>query len=949
MVIKAMTPTLGALPDFIDDFNGIFGFMGNITDVMSTIFGVDTGNSSIDDVLNNIELLQQMQAQMNQMQNSIKEMENQQLISENIENQILALTTDLSASITTEFTKIEGILTTYLPAISNMLGNVYEQTSEINQKVDKLLAMMTFALKELDYIKDNVVLNSSIVEITPHVQKLVYVNKKFLSLTRAFLQNENLSIDSMQEIQEWAKSILSTEMNSFEFSVDTLHSIIVGDNLYKRSALKTFSDVLLDDANQYGDFGTPLAKFYTFFSSLATLQINGYLCLTFARKVLGLSQIDYQVTMQERIEQQNQMFVNIIQDKNYTNAIEIKGIYPLLNPWGDCKPSDLQAKDGYGLIGLEFFMDNGLYKAKAYQGKIDKNFSVHADTVEEIIIDDLTKLFPNNSNEINDLIAYPFSGELAGPPNTIITRIGLGTKYDKDREVKAFAYFDADFSPYDYKSGAISKEGTQTVSLEGNDYSNTDYNQWPMGLIGDLYMTPLKTLSLNVDVQSNIPMINTLNISGESYFSTILSREYNSNFVLFPYTNNSGLINENLIQNGDLEENDSYWKGSNQSYFVEGEGIHGSNALKVVAIGAFDQKVALEPNTTYRLSAFVKVADPNYSTGKIGIRDPRNEYYIEERFLNTEYNQIKLEFTTGHDTSNLSIFIQGGGDQKSIAWGDNFELYKIQQQENAIANFDFEFHDCYPWEPYGGGEIVEKEGMFDSKSLKITNSGGAKQEVRLKANTHYILTAYVKVNNTKAQIGCGSNQVTCDSTSYTSVKVKFKTGEDPSTTENTIYCLNLNDSGTVLADDFVLYEVPNLIVNGDFEQMDLSSWNLSPSDIGKIYLENGSGISNSNAIVLNQKGIASQKLPLKPYTKYRLTANIRVSGECTAWIGYGNGGDDDYCNSCNSKEFKQVSLDFTTGANPLQSDYAIYFSNPYNDYAVAFGDNFELYELEQIQ
>ncbi|MED1900039.1 insecticidal delta-endotoxin Cry8Ea1 family protein [Bacillus thuringiensis] len=436
-----------------------------------------------------------------------------------------------------------------------------------------------------------------------------------------------------------------------------------------------------------------------------------------------------------------------------------------------------------------------------------------------------------------------------------------------------------------------------------------------------------------------------LNMSGESYFSTILSREYNTNFILFPYTNNSGLIDENLIQNGNLEEQDKYWEGTEPSFFAEGEGTFGSNALKVQAQGAFDQIVKLEPNTTYRLTAFTKVKDSNYSKGRIGIRDMYN-YRVEKSFLHTRYKQTKVEFTTGADTSKLSVFIQGGGDQESIAWADNIELYKVHQQDNMISDFDFDTYKysnmC--WKLSGGGDFVEKEGLFNSKALKITNSGGAEQEVKLKANTNYILTAYVKVDvpTTTAQIGCGSNQVPCNSTSYTPVKLKFKTGEDPSTTESSVYCSNSNDSGTVWADNFVLYEAPNLIINGDFEQFDQSSWNFSPSEGGRIYLQSGLGMSRSNAVVLHgQNGQISQKVPLKPFTKYRLTAYVRVSDGGTAWIGYG-----DYGASCTSKEFKQISKDFTTGANPLQSDDAIYLSSDNSKYTVA--DNFELYELDQI-
>ncbi|HDR8065759.1 TPA: vegetative insecticidal protein Vip3A family protein [Bacillus cereus] len=950
MVTKAMTPKLGALPDFIDDFNGIFGFMDNITGVMSTIFGVDTGDSSIDDVLNNEELLKEMQAQMQQMQQSITDMANDQIISEGIENQILALTTDLSTSITAEFNKIEGILNTYLPAISNMLGKVYEQTSEINEKVDKLLAMMTFALKELDYIKDNVVLNSSIVEITPHVQKLVYVNKTFLALTKSFLQNEDLSIENMQEMLEWAKSILATEMNSFEFSVDTLHTIIIGDNLYKRSALKTFSDVLLDDANQYGDFGTPLAKFYTFFSSLATLQINAYLCLTFARKVLGLSEIDYQVTMQDRIEQQNQMFVNLIQDKNYSNVLEIEGIYPMPQQSGDCNSLDLQAKSGYALIGLEFFMDNGIYKAKAYQAELDKNFSIHADTVKEIISDDLSKVFLNQTNTAEDYM-YPLFGELKGVPNTIITRIGFGTKYDESRKVKAFAYIDADFSPYDPKSGTISKEGTQTFQIEGTENKNWCYNAWPIGLIGDLYMTPLKSLSLNVDV--DIHAGNTLNMSGESYFSTILSGEYNANFILFPYTNSSNPIVENLIQNGDFEDEDKHWEvNGHTAVIAKGEGINGSKAMKLEN-GTIEQKLNLKPYTNYEFTAYVKGKSARFL-----IRDNTLADFAEGYLDSTIYKQIKFRFKTAMDAS--SFIVSATTPQEILV--DNIKVCEVTETDNLIDCGDFDFYEIneedlkirlYPnhWERYGGWHILSGKGMFDSEALTIINSGGANQKVQLKANTNYILTAYVKVDNpnTTIQIGCGSNQLTCNSTSYTPVKLKFKTGEDPATTENFIYCSNPNDSGTVWADNFLLCEVPNLIVNGNFEQMDLSSWSLSTTDVGKIYLQSGRGMSNSNAIVLAGEGQISQKVPLKPYTKYRLTAYVRVPNGVTALLGYGNGGNDDYRVHCTSTEFKQESLVFTTGANPLQSEDVIYLSTPDDGFKITTGDNFELYELDQIE
>ncbi|MGW6151445.1 vegetative insecticidal protein Vip3A family protein [Bacillus mycoides] len=937
MVTTKITPRLKALPDFIDDFNGVFGFMSNISDVIDSIFGINTGDSSIDGVLDNQELLQQMMDQMNSMQGTLDDILQNQGFSEDVLLQLRSLENEqleLSKSINTELGQIEGILNTYLPAISSMVNKVYSQTSLINKKVDKLLQMMEFALQELDYLKDNVVLNSSVIEITPHVQKLVYVNSKFLALSRNYIQGKGMSIDRMQELIQWAKSIVDTDMNSFEFSVDTLHTIIMGDNLYKRSALATFADVLLDDADQFGDFGTPLAKFYTFYSSLATLQINAYLCLTFARKVLGLTQIEYQITMQERISNQNQLFINLIEDKNVSSYLEVKGIAAHEPYTKEIKSFDLQAKDGYAFIGLEFISDGNEYKVKAYQAKIDKNFSVHADTVEEIISDNLMKVFTYlNGGSSGKYVKFPLSGNLTGATNTLLTRIGFGCKNDQSEASNLYAYIDADFSPYDPYTGEIMKEGTQTISLEGNKDTVNAYEIWPVGLLGDLYMAPLKSLFLSVDDTDAV-----LNFGGESYLPTILSKEYDANFIMYSHIKNTDQIDMNMLMNGDFEKGMDNWELTEPADIVEGEGVNGSNALKGylgASPGKVAQSVYLEPNTTYKLKAYGKV-DADGSAGIIGIQDIYGSFWEEQTFSSLQYTPVELEFKTGDDTSNLYIYYLSGN---GTSWIDNFELFDLTLEKgNLIANPSFIFGGISHWIADEGVTVVEGKGMFNSYAAQIKGEGRISQKVSMKPNTHYKLEAYVKVDNTNttAQIGYGQNYVTCNSTSFTSVTVKFSTGDSPLNTEDLVYCTNSSNQGTVWADNFVLQEVPNLIANGDFEQSNpTASWTLSPSDNGEIFIVD-------KGIALLNKGQISQKVKLKPNTKYTLTAYVRVAGTGSANLGYGN-----TSITCTSHDLKQVSVDFITGSNP--NNDSVYLSNTNTDRnGSVFGSKFELYESEQI-
>ncbi|WP_348638079.1 vegetative insecticidal protein Vip3A family protein [Bacillus thuringiensis] len=943
MVTTKMIPRLKALPDFIDDFNGVYGFMNNISDLIGTIFGINTGDSSLDAVLENQELLQQMMGQMNTIQSTLDDIMENQSISEDVLLQLRSLAgeqLELSKSINTELVKIEGILNTYLPAISSMVNKVYSQTSMINQKVDKLLQLMAFALQELDYLKDNVVLNSSIIEITPHVQKLVYVNSKFLALSRNYMQGKGMSIDRMQELIQWAKSIVDTDMNSFEFSVDTLHSVIMGDNLYKKSALATFADVLLDDTSQYGDFGTPVAKFYTFYSSLATLQINAYLCLTFARKVLGLTQIEYQITMQERIRNQNQLFINLIEDKNVSSYLEVKGIADQLPVAKEIKSFDLQAKGGYAFIGLEFILDGDEYKAKAYQAKVDKNFSVHAETVEEIISDNLMEVFTYYYLDPGmKYVKFPLSGKLTGATNTLITRIGFGCKNNQSQDPKVYAYIDADFSPYNPYTGEIMKEGTQTISLDGSEDTVNAYGIWPMGLLGDLYMAPLKSLFLSVDADNASYVDATdavLNFGGESYLPTILSKEYDANFIMYSHIKNTDQMDMNMLMNGDFEKGVDNWSLIEPMDLAEGEGVNGSNALKGhlgASNGKAAQSVYLEPNTTYKLKAYGKV-DADGSKGEIGIQDIYGPFWKYQEFSSLQYTPVELEFKTSDDTLNLCIYYQS---RNGTSWIDNFELFDLTLEKgNLIANPSFIFGGISHWIADEGVTVVEGKGMFNSNAAQIKGKDRISQQVSMKPNTHYQLEAYVKVDNanTTAQIGYGQNYVTCNSTSFTPITVKFSTGDSPLNTEDSVYCANTSNQGTVWADNFVLHEAPNLIVNGDFKQLNpVASWTLSPSENGDISIvPKGIGILN--------KGQISQKVKLKSNTKYTLTAYIAVYGG-VAKLGYG-----DTNKTCTSKDFTQVSVDFVTSSNP--NNDSVYLSNENDGNCSVIGNKFELYESDQI-
>ncbi|MGW5955055.1 carbohydrate binding domain-containing protein [Bacillus mycoides] len=499
---------------------------------------------------------------------------------------------------------------------------------------------------------------------------------------------------------------------------------------------------------------------------------------------------------------------------------------------------------------------------------------------------------------------FPMSGNLTGATNTLITRIGFGCRNDQSEASNLYAYIDADFSPYDPYTGEIMKEGTQTISLEGNKDTVNAYEIWPVGLLGDLYMTPLKSLFLSVDDTNAV-----LNFGGESYLPTILSKEYDANFIMYSHLENTDQLDMNMLMNGDFEKGMDNWSLLEPMDIVEGEGINGSNALKGhlgASNGKATQSVYLEPNTTYKLKAYGKV-DADVSKGEIGIQDRYGHFWKYQEFSSLQYTPVELEFKTNDDVSNLNIYYQS---INGTSWIDNFELF----------------------------DLTLEKGMFNSYAAQIKGEGRISQKVSMKPNTHYKLEAYVKVDNsnTTAQIGYGQNYVTCNSTSFTSVTVKFSTGDSPLNTDDLVYCTNSSNQGTVWADNFVLQEVPNLIANGDFKQSNpTASWTLSPSDNGEIFILD-------KGIVLLNKGQISQKVKLKPNTKYTLTAYVSVAGNGSASLGYGN-----TSTTCTSQDLKQVSVDFITGSNP--NNDSVYLANTNTDRnGSVFGSKFELYESEQI-
>ncbi|MEC2560000.1 vegetative insecticidal protein Vip3A family protein, partial [Bacillus cereus] len=211
------------------------------------------------------------------------------------------------------------MLRVYLPKITSMLSDVMKQNYALSLQIEYLSKQLQEISDKLDIINVNVLINSTLTEITPAYQRIKYVNEKFEELTFATETSSKVKkdgspadiLDELTELTELAKSVTKNDVDGFEFYLNTFHDVMVGNNLFGRSALKTASELITKENVKTS--GSEVGNVYNFLIVLTALQAKAFLTLTTCRKLLGLADIDYTSIMNEHLNKEKEEFrVNIL-------------------------------------------------------------------------------------------------------------------------------------------------------------------------------------------------------------------------------------------------------------------------------------------------------------------------------------------------------------------------------------------------------------------------------------------------------------------------------------------------------------------------------------------------------------------------------------------------------------------------------------------------------------
>lgn len=129
----------------------------------------------------------------------------------------------------------------------------------------------------------------------------------------------------------------------------------------------------------------------------------------------------------------------------------------------------------------------------------------------------------------------------------------------------------------------------------------------------------------------------------------------------------------NLFGNQGFEENLKYWVGDGE---LTKDAYLGTSAAKLAKNGKIQQTVTVKPNTTYVLSAWVKLPATN-------MKDAWTDAYLnvaayggEKRsttFFKPDFTRKSLEFTTGPEAKTATIFLSNFPKSHPVV-ADHFEL-----------------------------------------------------------------------------------------------------------------------------------------------------------------------------------------------------------------------------------------------------------------------------------
>nr|CAI96522.1 vegetative insecticidal protein [Bacillus thuringiensis] len=664
-----------ALPSFIDYFNGIYGFATGIKDIMNMIFKTDTGGDlTLDEILKNQQLLNDISGKLDGVNGSLNDLIAQGNLNTELSKEILKIANEQNQVLNDVNNKLDAIntmLRVYLPKITSMLSDVMKQNYALSLQIEYLSKQLQEISDKLDIINVNVLINSTLTEITPAYQRIKYVNEKFEELTFATETSSKVKkdgspadiLDELTELTELAKSVTKNDVDGFEFYLNTFHDVMVGNNLFGRSALKTASELITKENVKTS--GSEVGNVYNFLIVLTALQAKAFLTLTTCRKLLGLADIDYTSIMNEHLNKEKEEFrVNILPTLSNTfsnpNYAKVKGSDE------DAKMI-VEAKPGHALIGFEISNDS-ITVLKVYEAKLKQNYQVDKDSLSEVIYGDMDKLLcPDQSEQIY------YTNNIVFPNEYVITKIDF-TKKMKTLRYEVTANF------YDSSTGEIglNKKKVESSEAEYRTLSaNDDGVYMPLGVISETFLTPINGFGLQADENSRLITLTCKSYLRELLLATDLSNK-ETKLIVPP----SGFIS-NIVENGSIEEDNlEPWKANNKNAYVDHTGgVNGTKALYVHKDGGISQFIGdkLKPKTEYVIQYTVK------GKPSIHLKDENTGYiHYEDTNNNLEdYQTINKRFTTGTDLKGVYLILKSqNGDE---AWGDNFIILEISPSEKLLS------------------------------------------------------------------------------------------------------------------------------------------------------------------------------------------------------------------------------------------------------------------------
>lgn len=187
-----------------------------------------------------------------------------------------------------------------------------------------------------------------------------------------------------------------------------------------------------------------------------------------------------------------------------------------------------------------------------------------------------------------------------------------------------------------------------------------------------------------------------------------------------------------LVLNGDFEELLMNWESWNNVSAVSSDPYYGNYAAQINGKGSLSQIRKVQPNTTYTLSAFAKVLDPENAGVLFSVKDMSNNILDSVTVMDTEYTSYRLKFTTPENVDSVKIAYWRSSDGIDKSFLDEVVL----KETAYIRNADFE-KDYLGWDYYGGAAFVTDDGIIPTSSLRITEKGGASQWIKTEDSTTY--------------------------------------------------------------------------------------------------------------------------------------------------------------------------------------------------------------------